>query len=111
MSNLHVGDRHRVTATYRVAGVATDPTAATVKVRKPDGTVSTIAPTKVAGAHVDDIDGVLTSVDLADGHYHADIAIDQHGPWEAAFIGTGAVVVAEPFRFHVWRSDVLEQAP
>jgi len=91
MSTLHIGDVYRTTATfYNAAGVATNPTAVTMKLRKPDGTVSTPTPSS---------DG--------SGVYHYDVTIDQDGTWEYSFTGTGTIVASEPGQFYVYGSRVL----
>lgn len=108
--DLHVGDLHRITATFRdSAGTPANPTTVKVRVRKPSGVTTEHDPVAVTGAHFDSIDGIPTAIDHAAGHYHHEISIDQHGPWEAAFRSTGAVQAAQPIRFHVSRSDALEE--
>lgn len=88
---LNVGDVHTVTATFRnAAGTPTNPTTASLRIRKPDGTQTSVTPAS---------DG--------NGVYHYDIALDQVGVWEYGFIGTGAVTAAEPGDFFVSNSQVL----
>lgn len=92
MATLHVGDLHRVTATfYNAAGAPTNPTAVTLRLKKPDETFVTPNPT-----HVSDGSGV----------YHYDVPITAAGPWVPKWFGTGAVNTAEPGEFYVTRDAV-----
>ena len=93
MASIHVGDLHRVSATFRnAAGVPTNPTSVTFRLRTPAGVVTTPAP-------VSDGSGV----------YHYDVNVTQVGRYEYAFSGTGSVVAAEPGDFYVQRARVLTE--
>jgi hypothetical protein len=69
------GETARITGTFTVDEVLTTPTATTVVVTRPDGTLVTPAPTIV-------VDSV--------GVVHADVVTDLSGPWHWRMIGTGA---------------------
>lgn len=84
-----IGDLVRVSAAFKnEAGVATDPTAVSVKIRKPSGAVTTL----VYGVGVE-------LVKDSTGNYHTDISIDAKGIWIHKFIGTGAVQAVEESTF------------
>jgi uncharacterized protein YfaS (alpha-2-macroglobulin family) len=85
------GDLVRVSVNFQVDGVATDPTAVTLKVRKPDGTVDTF--TFVGGDVVKD----------STGNYHHDIntTAGPAGVWSYRFEGIGAAQGAEEAEFIV----------
>ena len=83
-----VGDVARIEAPFRDAnGDPADPTVVTASVRKPDSTVTnyTVSPGEIVH------DGV--------GQYHLDVAVDMAGDWFYAFVGTGAVSVADEKTF------------
>lgn len=74
-----VGDRKRIQATFLASdGIGLNPTAVTLRVAKPDGTLADLAPVA---------DGVV-------GIYHCDVTFDQAGRWDFRWAGTGAVVAA-----------------
>jgi hypothetical protein len=80
-----VGDLVRISAVFKnSAGTATDPTAVSCKIRKSDGTVTTL----VYGTDV-------ALVRDSEGNYHTDISITLKGLWMHKFIGTGAVQATE----------------
>jgi hypothetical protein len=69
------------------AGQATDPTAVTLAIKKPDGTHLVYAwPTPGAGQLL------LTREVL--GRFYADVLLDQAGEWAYHLAGTGAVTAA-----------------
>lgn len=73
-----VGDKVRVTALfYDASDELTDPTAATMSSRDPDGTEAT-----------------LTATHAGTGTYYADVAIDASGRWWFRAVGTGAIEAA-----------------
>lgn len=76
------GDLVRISVTFSVASVSTDPTTVTLKVKDPAGTVTayTYALAEVARD--------------AAGQYHKDITITETGTWRYRWEGTGAVVTA-----------------
>ncbi len=89
---LHIGDLHRVTATFEnAAGVATNPTMVTLRLKKPDGTFVAPNPTPVS-------DG--------SGVYHYDVSCTAAGTWVPKWFGSGAVTAAEPGEFYVARDPV-----
>ncbi len=70
-----------------LAGTATDPTAAVLTVRAPDGTTTEYAwPTPGAGQ--------LALTKETTGRFYADVTLDQGGIWEYELAGTGNVVAA-----------------
>lgn len=93
MAEINVGDLERVDITNitNAAGVVTDPTALTLKVKVPAGTVTTYT-------YGVDVIVVKDSV----GNYHADIPITAAGRWSYAWEGTGAATVAEGGRFRAY---------
>jgi hypothetical protein len=83
-----------------LAGAATDPTAATLIVQKPDGTQLVYAwPTPGAGQ------SALTKE--ATGRFYADVVFDQAGKWLWRLAGTGTVTAASEGNVRVQRSRVL----
>ncbi len=96
MTNVYdIGDQARVSAAFTLVsnGAAADPSAISCKVRKPDGTVTTL----VYGT-----DAAL--VKDSTGNYHADVTIDQFGRWFYRFTGTGSVIAADELWFDVEQS-------
>lgn len=90
MTTYDIGDQVRVTATLTdLAGTATDPTAVTLTVRKPDGTSTSYTY------------GAGTVTKSATGVYYKDVDVDQAGEWNYRWTGTGALVVAEEGQFYV----------
>lgn len=80
-----IGDVVDLRATFTdIAGVPTNPSAVTLRVRKPDGTVLTPSPTNP---------GV--------GIYSHLLSPDLSGWWTYRFIGTGTNAAAEEARFFV----------
>jgi hypothetical protein len=75
------------------AGTATDPTAVTLTVKKPDGTLLAYGYTP-AGA-----DGTLTKEST--GRFYFDVAIDVSGIWYWRLRGTGTVETSEEGAFFV----------
>jgi len=92
------GDLARLSVTFKVNGIATDPTAVTATVRAPDGTLTNYAYNPGAI----DRDGV--------GLYHFDITADQSGEWAYKFVGTGTAADVGPGIFYV-KPDPTEEAP
>lgn len=81
---------------FTTAGVATDPTAVTLTIEKPDGTLLVYG-WPSAGAN-----GTLTRESA--GRFYADVTYDQPGNWDYRLAGTGAVVAAAEGRVKVSRS-------
>lgn len=86
LSNYYPGDLVKLTATFAVSGVATDPTSVTCTVIDPAGTETTPATTK---------DSV--------GNYHAtvDLTAAKSGVWTYKFTGSGACQAAMQAQFFV----------
>jgi hypothetical protein len=79
-----VGDRVRLSGSFSINGVKTNPTLAQCRVMGPDGEpITYIAPDVVN----DDV-----------GDFHVDVSVNQGGRWYYKWIGTGAVEsVAEKY--------------
>ena len=81
----NVGNISRLSCTFTdQSGAPADPTAVTVQVRPPQGSVSTYTPTR---------DGV--------GAYHYDLTLSVPGTYWYRFIGTGAVTAESADRSFV----------
>ena len=90
MANTYdIGDLVRVTGTFTVADVATDPTTVTLRVLAPGGTVTayTLALSEVTKSGT--------------GVYYKDITITAAGIWYYRWLGTGTVVSAGESEFYV----------
>jgi hypothetical protein len=73
-----------------VGGVATDPTAVVLTVRKPDGTVTAYTWPSPA-----------TLSKEATGRFYVDVTLDASGLWAYELAGTGAVQAVEQGRLYV----------
>ena len=93
MAEINTGDLQRVEATNitNAAGVVTDPTALTLKIKKPDAIITT---------YTYGVDNIVVKDSV--GNYHADIPIDQAGRWSYSWAGTGAATFAEGGRFRAY---------
>lgn len=89
MSIYANGQKVRVSVAFTVSDVATDPTTVTLKVGKPDGTVTSYT---YALAEV---------TKSATGNYYKDITTDQVGIWDFRYEGTGTCVAVEELSFRV----------
>jgi hypothetical protein len=88
--SYQVGDVVRLRAAFTdLSGVPADPTAVTVKIRNPAGTVTT-------PAAVNDATAV--------GAFYYDLAVTSSGTWTYRFEGTGAVTAADEATIYVERS-------
>jgi hypothetical protein len=76
------GDLVRLTATFTVSDVNTDPTAVTLKIQDPSGNETTYTYAL----------GQITKT--ATGQYRYDLTIDETGYWYYRWEGTGAVVAS-----------------
>lgn len=94
MNSYPLGNLIRVSASFAIAGVATDPTAVTCKVRTPAGTITTYTYGTDAALVRDDI-----------GIYHVDVTASSAGIWDYRFAGTGACVAATEAEFFIEPSD------
>ena len=81
------GDKVRLSATFSVSGVNSDPTAVVLKVKDPSSNIATYT---YALAEI---------TKSATGIYYKDISIDESGEWYYRFEGTGAVEAADESRF------------
>jgi len=84
VNTYDVGDVAVVTAMFTVSGTLTDPTAVTLRVRKPDGTTA-----------------VVTNTRTSLGLFTANITIDASGVWYYRWLGTGSAAAAEEGTFRV----------
>lgn len=86
LNNYDIGALIKLTATFAVAGVATDPTAVTCTVIDPSGTETTPATTKDST-----------------GNYHAtvDLTSAKSGVWTYKFTGSGTCQAAMQAQFFV----------
>ena len=89
-----IGDVVRMTGTFTVSSVATDPTTVTLKVKNPAATVST---------YTYALSQVTKS---ATGVYYKDTTIDTAGTWMYEWTGTGACAVVEEGQIYVRKSRV-----
>jgi hypothetical protein len=90
MSSYDRGDLIRITATFTVGGVATDPTAVYLYLRAPDGTLTTLQY---------GVDASLTKT--ATGAYRYDYSATARGDVYYRWAGTGAAQAAEQGTFFV----------
>jgi hypothetical protein len=97
------GDAWVPQATFSVNGTPTDPTTITVKVKEPDGTISTMGP--VSGGS-----GGSGITRVSDGVYTVTIALDAAGYWFAQFIGTGTAAGSEEHQAIVDPSEFTSDA-
>jgi len=91
MANTYdVGDSVRISGSFTVLNVATDPTAVLMKVKKPGATESTVYDY-----------GQAQVVKDSTGKFHVDIIIDRSGRWYYRWEGTGACYAASEDSFMV----------
>lgn len=97
--NVHdKGDQVRLAVAFTdAAGAAADPSSVTLKYRKPDGSITTIAY------------GSLTHP--AVGSFYADVVVDQAGTWSYRFESSGTYVGAEEESFRVRSSRLSPTDP
>lgn len=88
VNEYDLGDLVRVSATFTNSTGTPTNTTVTLRVRKPDASVTT-----------------PTAVSDGSGAYHYDIAVDQPGIWFYRFEGTGAVQAASEAEFTVAKSQ------
>lgn len=84
---------------FTVGGVAVDPTAVTLTIKKPDGTFL------VYGYPSAGTDGTLTRE--AAGRYWYDVVIDMAGRWEFSLRGVGSVIAYVEGVLHVNQQRVV----
>lgn len=83
------GTTVRLGANFRTQGAPADPTTVTLKVRQPNGSITTYT---FAGAAI---------VKDAVGRYHRDITPNMPGQWYYRFFGTGAVEATREETFRI----------
>jgi len=88
MAIYDVGDEVRLTCTFSVSGVNTDPSAVTLLVSDPSANVTTYT-------YAADITKSATGI------YYYDVGVDEAGGWEYRWAGTGTATGAEEARFNV----------
>ena len=94
MANIYdKGDLVRLTATFTVSSVNSDPTAIALKVQDPSGNEATYTYAL----------GQITRT--ATGQYRYDLTIDETGYWYYRWEGTGAVVSAGEAHLLVRRTE------
>ena len=95
MNSYDVGDVVRCSGAFaNSAGAAVDPTAVLCKVRKPDGTITTLTY---------GVDGAL--VKAAVGSYYTDVNATEAGIWAYRFYSTGTGQAAGETSFRVRESS------
>jgi len=93
MNKYEKGETVRITGTFTVSSVATDPTAVILKVQRPSGAESTYT-------------YALSQVTKSStGIYYKEIAANESGRWYYRWEGTGAVVSADEDVFFVKNSE------
>ena len=88
-----VGDGVRTTSLFKVSGVLTDPTTVTIKIKSPDGTITTKT---WAGGDI-----VRTSL----GVFTHTFTVTAAGSWWYRWEGAGAVIGAAERRLQVRTSE------
>lgn len=88
-----VGDVVRSTATFKVAGVLTDPTTVTFKYKSPSGTI--VTKTYALSEVTKDSTGI----------YHYDFTVDAAGTWFYRWISTGTAAGASEVQIQVRKSE------
>jgi len=84
----------RITATFAVSGSATDPTAITMKVKNPAGTVAT---------YTYALSEITKS---ATGIYYKDVSVTSSGTWYYSMTGTGTCAAAAEGKVFVRPTDL-----
>jgi hypothetical protein len=81
-NEYYIGQTVRITATFKVGGVETDPTTVTLKVKSPSGVTT---PYTYSLAELERVSA---------GVYYKDVALSETGRWSYGWVGTGAVAAA-----------------
>jgi hypothetical protein len=89
-----IGDLWTPRASFAVNAVATDPSTLVVKVRDPDGLITTITENTPAALTPSSTPIKRISAGVFE---HAGISLTEAGYWQAKFSGTGTVVAAETY--------------
>lgn len=95
MNTYDIGDTVRVSCTFEVDGVATNPTTVTVKIKAPLGAVTT----KVYGT---DAEVQRPST----GRFYIDVDATETGTYRYRWVGTGTAKGAEAGAFYVRKNEV-----
>lgn len=82
MATYPAGDVARLSVTFTLSGVNTDPTSVTLSVKVPSGTTTSY------------IYGSSAIVKDATGQYHYDLTLATSGLYEYRWVGTGTVTAA-----------------
>lgn len=96
MNNYDVGDRVRLSAEFTVSGADTDPTAVTLQIKDPSGTVTTLTYGTDAALKRD-----------SEGKFYYDLDITMHGTWVYRFAGTETAAAAEERVLYVRASAIV----
>lgn len=86
-NSYQMGNAVKVSCTFQVSSTDTDPTAVTLEVTDPSGNTDTYT---YAGGTVDKD---------ATGQYSKTFTPDEAGYWKYRWVGTGAVIAANSFKF------------
>lgn len=89
-----IGDVVRISVSFAVSGVYTDPTTVTLKVKDPSGTVDT---------YTYALSQVTKS---ATGVYYKDLTIDEAGTWRYEWTGTGSCAAVEEGQVYARKTRV-----
>jgi hypothetical protein len=102
-----IGDLWTPRASFAVNAVATDPSTLVVKVRDPDGLITTTTENTPAALTPSSSPIKRISVGVFE---HAGISLTEAGYWQAKFSGTGAVVAAETYEIVVDPDEFTDSA-
>lgn len=91
---IEIGDKIRVSAIFKNGTNRLNPTVVTLKIKHPDGTVTTYTTAQLTNPQT--------------GVWYKDITIDQSGNWYVRFEGTGALVAAVEEKIVVKASEFYE---
>lgn len=89
------GDLVRISGTFKVGDVPTNPSTVTLKIKKPDNTVLT---------YVYGTDALL--IQESTGNYYFDLSLTAYGLWYYRWIGTGMVEAEEEAAFVVNKPNI-----
>lgn len=96
-NEYEVGALVRVTGTFTDSNGAADPTAITLYVKDPSGSITELT-------YDSDVSSDIAS--SGTGVFYSDIDIDESGKWFYKFKGTGAVQAASTYWFTVKREEI-----
>jgi hypothetical protein len=117
MNNYYTGTAVRLTGTFKVNSIVTDPTTVTLRIKKGNGEILVItydgeviesASPSVSPSASPSVSpsGVAENVSTgvirhSKGVYYYDVTVDVPGPWAYRFEGTGAAQATDEERFNV----------